>query len=281
MVRVKSKSNRPRLLIGSSTEGRRVANVIQGILLDEIDTVIWHEGVGELGAAPIEALDRAADESSFAALVITSGDVLAMKGERRTVARDNLLFEAGLFMGRLGRDRLFVVCPWDSGIHLPSNLLGLTMAHYPAESEDGLQVALGPASKRIREAIAQLKGAKPTQTLAPASLPFDPHSQFSRPRRCNSLGIALTHSQKDELRIVNISVSGALLETPGEIPVGKTLELDLRLDNGIVISVTACVVRVQQPDWQRTGGVGVAFTSVPEESARALKAFVELDSRAA
>ena len=277
----KTKPRRPRLFIGSSSAGRPVADILKQNLEADADTVIWHERALDRNVAPLDELDQAADEFDFAAFVLTPEDIAVIRADARTAMRDDLLFEAGLFLGRLRRERAFIVCPWDSGIYLPSNLVGMTMAHYPAESTDGLEIALGPASTRIREAIAQLKGRRqqPARALTPKS--SVPKGTVPRPRRCNSLGIALARSQKDELRIVNISVSGALLETPGELPVGKTLELDLRLDNGILISVTARVVRVQHPDWQRIGGVGVAFTSVSEESARALRAFVELDSRAA
>lgn len=58
--------------------------------------------------------------------------------------------------------------------------------------------------------------------------------------------------------IGNVSVTGAFLETKGPIPVHT--ELRLALDLGLGVGhVKAEVVRVQQPSWEASGGVGVVF----------------------
>ena len=80
---------------------------------------------------------------------------------------------------------------------------------------------------------------------------------------------------------MNISITGAFLQTRGRLPIGQLLDLDLRLDDGTVVSLTASVVRVQEPDWGRIGGVGVKFTQVPAPSRALLEAFVESDRPAA
>jgi len=86
-------------------------------------------------------------------------------------------------------------------------------------------------------------------------------------------------SDRDKVhKIVDISVSGALLETDGEIPVGQTLELDLCLESGGTARVTAEVVRVQPPGWRRTGGVGVKFTEYREDAQDAIQEYVEADA---
>ena len=76
------------------------------------------------------------------------------------------------------------------------------------------------------------------------------------------------------LRIADISVTGALLETFGEIPEGQLLDLDLALDNGAHVRVTASVVRIQHPQWGRVGGVGVQFIRFEGESQSILEEFL-------
>jgi CRP/FNR family transcriptional regulator, cyclic AMP receptor protein len=55
-------------------------------------------------------------------LVVTRDDTLQIRDIVYQVPRDNVVFEAGLFMGRLGRRRVFVVAPMQEKAHLPSDL---------------------------------------------------------------------------------------------------------------------------------------------------------------
>jgi predicted nucleotide-binding protein len=48
-------------------------------------------------------------ETDFAAFVVTADDVTASRGRRKASPRDNVVFEIGLFMGAIGRERTFVV----------------------------------------------------------------------------------------------------------------------------------------------------------------------------
>lgn len=67
-----------------------------------------------------------------------------------------MVFELGLFMGRLGKDRAFMLVPRGSEEnHLPTDLLGLTPASYDADRQDkNLLAAVGPGCNRLRKAIA-------------------------------------------------------------------------------------------------------------------------------
>ena len=47
------------------------------------------------------------------------------------------LFELGLFMGHLGRERTFVVHPSGESVKIPSDLAGLTTAPYQWPRGDG------------------------------------------------------------------------------------------------------------------------------------------------
>ena len=58
----------------------------------------------------LEALVRMLDRFDFAVLVITPDDVVSIRGDIRQAPRDNVMFELGLFMGRLGPARTFAVC---------------------------------------------------------------------------------------------------------------------------------------------------------------------------
>jgi predicted acylesterase/phospholipase RssA len=100
-----------------------------------------------------------------------------------------------------------------------------------------------------------------------------PRRKVARRRRRRSLGIAQAGAQHCH-RIVDISVSGALLETKGEIAVGTPIDLDLCLEDGATARVAARVVRLQHPGWGRPGGVGVQFTGFAEGARAAIEGYV-------
>jgi hypothetical protein len=147
----------PKVFIGSSNEGLRIANKLQALLRDDLEAVVWNQGtVFGLGDATLEALGNAVAEYNFAIFVFTPDDKLYTRGQTKPVARDNVLFELGLFMGKLTRHRAFVVHPGENSIALPSDLHGITTAVYDPE-QGKLAVALGPVCESIRDGIRRME----------------------------------------------------------------------------------------------------------------------------
>jgi predicted nucleotide-binding protein len=146
-------NTRPRVFIGSSTEGLELANKIQELLSNDLSVVVWNQGtVFGLGDATLEALEAAVMGYQFGIFIFTPDDELYTRGETKSVVRDNVLFELGLFIGKLGRHRAFVVNPGKKAVVLPSDLLGITTATYDPNEND-LAAALGPVCNRLRNAI--------------------------------------------------------------------------------------------------------------------------------
>jgi hypothetical protein len=67
-----------------------------------------------------------------------------------------VIFELGLFMGCLGRERCFIVNEEREDVKLPSNLLGIQSASFRRSADRGL-VALDAPSLAIRNRILDLK----------------------------------------------------------------------------------------------------------------------------
>lgn len=148
---------KPRIFIGSSVEGLSVAYAIQQNLTHDSEPTVWDQGVFDLSKTTIESLTKAMDESDFGVFVFSPDDILKMRGNELNSIRDNVIFEFGLFNGRLGRDRVFFIRPDGCDLHLPTDLLGITPGSYNPKREDGrLQAATGPACNQIREAIKKL-----------------------------------------------------------------------------------------------------------------------------
>lgn len=150
------KPKKVRIFIGSSTEGIDIAEAIQVNLDHEAECVTWSQGVFGLSHGTLETLCNKAGEFDFAILVLTPDDVEIVRGEKKNSARDNVLFELGLFLGVLGRERTFIVHPRDEPIALPSDLAGTTPATFARHADGNLQASLGSASTIIKGAIRKM-----------------------------------------------------------------------------------------------------------------------------
>jgi predicted nucleotide-binding protein len=108
-----------------------------------------------LSEATLESLDKVMRASDFAVLILTPDDMLTSRGKNASAPRDNVLFELGLFMGRLGRSRTFAVYDRTANLKLPSDLAGITAATYQPHSSGNLAAALGAACTKIELTIVQ------------------------------------------------------------------------------------------------------------------------------
>lgn len=147
----------PKIFIGSSSEGLDIANTIQNTLSYISKPIVWSQGVFGLSKGALEELISASKEFDFAILVLTTDDMTIKRRKKVVSARDNVLFELGLFMGQLGRERTFIVHSRDNPPDKPSDLAGVTTATYPEwEDEKSLSASLGPAITLITERIKEL-----------------------------------------------------------------------------------------------------------------------------
>ena len=153
-------SARPRIFIASSVEGLPIAEAIAVDLQYVADVTIWDENVYHLSEGTLAALDAVADQSDFAIVVLTADDTTTRRGRSYAVARDNVIFELGFFMGRLGTNRTFMVYDRDASPTLPSDLQGVTAATFAERADGNLEAALGPVSTQIREAMQAVIAAE-------------------------------------------------------------------------------------------------------------------------
>ncbi|MBX9454300.1 MAG: nucleotide-binding protein [Mesorhizobium sp.] len=146
--------SKPKIFIASSSENLDVARTLGEALDYDAEVLSWEQGVFEPSEYPLESLERRLDATDFGVFIFSPDDVSIIRGEASPAVRDNVLFELGLFIGRLGRTRTFLVKPKSREMRLPSDLLGITPIEYDPEREDrNILAALGPAANSIRRAI--------------------------------------------------------------------------------------------------------------------------------
>jgi CAP12/Pycsar effector protein, TIR domain len=144
------------VFVGSSTEGIEVARAIGFQLQDTAEVTIWNEGVFRPSEGSLESLVNSLDRFDFSIFVFTPDDTVVGRGDAALAPRDNVMFELGLFLGRLGKSRTFVVRS-SQPIKIASDLLGITVLRYDADRTDrNLRAAVSAACVPIREAIRDL-----------------------------------------------------------------------------------------------------------------------------
>jgi predicted nucleotide-binding protein len=148
--------SRPTLFVGSSSEGLKIAQVIQVNLDSVCEVKLWTQGVFGLTQGTLETLVMAVDEFDFAVLVLTADDLNISRGTTMPAARDNVLFELGLFIGSLGRNRTFILYNRAASPALPSDLAGVTAATFEPHADPNLEAALGAPCTKIQHVIERL-----------------------------------------------------------------------------------------------------------------------------
>lgn len=125
-------NDKPYVFIGSSSEAKKVAEFI--------DSAIISSGVGVTkpwtgiemfnpSNSSMEDLEKCVADCDFAVLILSKDDLLNYRKKEYKSPRDNVVFELGYCMGKLGRDRaIFLV---ENSVRplptkLPSDIYGLT-----------------------------------------------------------------------------------------------------------------------------------------------------------
>jgi hypothetical protein len=147
----------PSVFIGSSSEGLEFARAVRSLLAQDAEVTLWNEDFFGLGSTFIETLINALPRFDFAVLVLTPDDLVNSREVEVFSPRDNVIFELGLFMGRLGRSRTFILHQADAELKIPTDLSGMTTATYQWPRRDkSYKSAVGAACDSIRAAIRDL-----------------------------------------------------------------------------------------------------------------------------
>jgi hypothetical protein len=153
----------PRLFVGSSVEGLDLVYALQENLEFDAGVTVWSQGLFDPSAATLNALLKCVEDFEFAVMVFSADDVVRFRDSEFRAARDNVIFELGLFYGRLGTERCFFVVPRGiTEFRLPTDLLGILPLSYSAARSDGnLVAAFATAANQIRRTIRKALQTEP------------------------------------------------------------------------------------------------------------------------
>jgi len=138
--------SKPHLFIGSSGKEIDTARNIASVLSRDpspVRATAWNDGDTFTSTrSTLDNLIRALEFSEFGAFIFAPDDFVVSKDIESHRARDNVVFESGLFVGRFGQERTFLLHRRDPKLEttLPSDLHGIGFisfnydANRPSES---------------------------------------------------------------------------------------------------------------------------------------------------
>ncbi|MGI4859131.1 MAG: Pycsar phage resistance system effector protein PycTIR [Janthinobacterium lividum] len=154
---VNTKRDKIRVFVISSAEALGVAHLLQSMFArDKFLTVPWNQGVFKVANYTLDDIERELDQCDFAVAIAHGDDITNARGTDWPAPRDNVVFELGLFMGRLGRKRAILMEPRGEGVKLPSDMAGVTTITYVYDEENDTEAKFGAAATALRKHIMSL-----------------------------------------------------------------------------------------------------------------------------
>ena len=210
---------KPKVFVASSVEGLDIAYPLQVNLQHDADVTVWSQGVFSLSITPLDSITEALNSSDFGIFVFSPDDETLMRGNVSDTVRDNVLFELGLFIGKLGKRRCFIVMPDNVDLHIPTDLVGVTPAKYSGERDKSeIAAALGPACHEIRTAI-KLQGLH-TGNASSQKIPANDHDNYDDNDKIALLEAWLTQEAEEGAALKYIDVDNHL-----KLELGSTKKL--------------------------------------------------------
>jgi hypothetical protein len=171
--------SKPRLFIASSTESISIAEATNINLDHDFEVSLWTTGTFRLSSNSIDDLLTKSSSVDFSLFIFTPDDIATIREADKKIVRDNVLFELGLFIGAIGKERSFILKPRGVDLHLPTDLLGLTTADYEAErSDNDLISATNKACAQIKSEAKRLGKINHIQANTKNKLQANPHKYY-------------------------------------------------------------------------------------------------------
>jgi len=148
---------KPKVFIASTVEGIGYAESLLLLLEHEnYDITPWPLHFKKGFDNTVNQLINAS-EFDFAIIIFTPDDITRVRETEYITPRDNLVFELGLFLGLLDKDRVFPIVPKEPKIKLPSDLIGINPFYFNYNSNNNTvekrNGAIKEASIRIKDKI--------------------------------------------------------------------------------------------------------------------------------
>lgn len=226
-----------KVFIGSSSQAKEKATIVKYILgeLGAETTLWWIDPQTFIpGTVIIDSLIRAANEHDAAVFILNKDDEITKSSpeSKKYLPRDNVLIEAGMFMGVLGKESVALCTVPD--IHKPSDFEGIQTIPFDVDNRDKFSARL----KVWLENVRVQKRLKSNVLMLPR---HDMHNYYPLDDR---LHISDERYRKIcRIRIMNFASN--LLINPEIADIGHIPPKDIRLPSAIEKIMTETEANVE------------------------------------
>ena len=238
---------KPKIFVGCSSEARSLAQEFCDALSDVALLIPWWASKEFVASQSIlTGLANASESYDFGLFLLTPDDKLQSHGINGMSARDNVLFEFGLFLGSIGAERTFAVLQDSDSlkkrVKLPSDLEGIILPRFISGDRDSVVASVLVAANALRPRISKLSRRHGRLSLAqvwhydPATKTFSmtlPKAVLERNRDelTNKSLVLVAYLEDDSIAVENNTLLA--ISEPRQLPVVPG-DIVLRADGGKV-----------------------------------------------
>ncbi len=141
---------RPKIFIGSSTQGYATATKIKDCLSDKNDCTLWKDPlVWEANKSTFDNLLRMVGNFDFGIFVATADDLTLANDKIVLQPRDNVILEMALFLGAMGQHKSFLLV--ENGVKLPTDFAGIYMPRFDVKQDASIIAACEELKNHMEE----------------------------------------------------------------------------------------------------------------------------------
>jgi hypothetical protein len=212
-IRSISYLQKPTLFIASSKEAKDIALAVKKHFQPFCNTDIWTDNVFAKNKTFLESLLNFSSFYDFSIVLLTADDKRIVRKKRYAVPRDNLLFELGLFMGRLGTHRAFALA--EDKIKILSDFHGVSLASF-SRTKSPKAESLRMACEQIREEMAKAESRYRLSILPSTSLAIGYYHNFLRHviatfQEANNVQLYRENKQRQKVDVRNLALTNRKL----------------------------------------------------------------------
>lgn len=189
-------TNRAKVFIGSSTEAKKYTKRANDILGNHFEVIPWYDpSVHSVhNKSVLDSLIKQSYLVDFAIFIITADDLVYSRARKFLAPRHNVLFEFGIYLQSLGKERCFLVV--DKQAEILSDMDGISLLQFDASH--GVDSIAQPV-EHLSEDMQKKK--KHIPSLVTTGLAYGYYDMFVKPlaswHRCSSLTVQLQKRKFD------------------------------------------------------------------------------------